>query len=151
MAHIYKIVDAKPVHLSMVARRLRAGDLEEIEAAGETPRHLLFRLWRNSTHRWAAYVDGEIACVGGCAGPLASDVGEPWLFTTAAIERVPMAFARESQGWLREVLTIKRRLTTACLANYEKSLRLWTMLGFRVGDTIVYPNGAQFRQLIMER
>lgn len=147
----YEIVDARPVHLSMVARRLREADRLEILAAGVEPRHVMFILWRNSTHRTAAFVDGEIAMVGGCAGTLASPTGEPWLFTTAAIERVPMAFAKESRRWLSEVLRTKSCLRTACHASYEKSARFWTMLGFKVGAPERCATGELFRPMVLER
>lgn len=146
----YQIVDCKPVHLSMVARRLRPEDRDEILAMGMQPRHLLYTAWRTSAHRWAAFVDGEIALVGGCAGMMLSSVGEAWLYTTPAIERVPMAFAKEAGRWLRMVLEEKSTITTSCISTYKQSLRFWQMLGFaNTGEIDI--NGHSFRRLVLER
>ena len=146
----YEIVDCKPIHLSMVANRLRPEDRDEILATGSEPRHLLYSYFRNSAHRWAAFVDGDIALVGGCFGPLVSQEGAAWLYTTPAIERVPIAFAKEARRWLRQVLEEKTIITTTCIATYERSLRFWTMLGFKDegGEQV---NGKTFRNLVIRR
>ena len=147
----YVIVPTERKHLPLLANRLRAEDLAEIEASGLPPRRMLLRLWQNSNHCWTAFVDGEIALVGGCAGQLLESQGQAWLFTTAAIERVPMAFAKEARRWLREVLAEKTSVVTACLDSYEKSFRFWSMLGFRHTGFETMPTGAIFKKMAMER
>lgn len=152
MKHTYEIVPATVDHLRIIARTLREGDRQEIVAAGEHPRRLIFSLWRESFVSRAGIVDGEVAAVWGCAGPLLSTVGEMWLVTAPAVERVPLAFAKEARAMIRETLLIKHVLVSSCLDGYEKSLRLWGMLGFDIGEAVpVPPNGAMFRQLVMER
>ncbi len=152
MAHSYEIVPAKPVHLSMIARTCRADDRAEIEAAGQTPRHLMYKLYQKSFIARAGFVDGELAAVWGCTGSLLSSVGQMWLLTAPPIERIPIAFAKEARAMIREVLQHKRTLVSGCVDGYEKSLRLWSMLGFEIGEAVaVPPHGAMFRRLTMER
>ncbi len=152
MTHNYEIIPATARHLTMIARRIRADDQSEIIAGGEIPRHLIFSLWQQSIISRAGFVDGDIAAVWGCAGTLMSPVGHMWLVTAPAIERVPVAFAKEARAMLREMLEVKHTLYSGCIEGYEKSLRLWSMLGFKIGEAVpIPPNGAMFRLLTMER
>lgn len=148
----YQIVPLTLAHLRMIAPRLRAGDLAEIEASGMKPRHLLNYLYRHSTERHAAFVDGEIAAVWGCAGSLVQVTGEAWLFTTPAIERAPMAFIKEARKVLRGWLATRRQVMSSCLASYEQSVRFFALLGFEIGEPYEYgPKRAIFRHLKLER
>lgn len=152
MKHSYEIIGATPRHLTMIAHRLREDDRAEIEAGGETPRHLIYSLWQRSFVSRAGFVDGEIAAVWGCMGSLLGTVGEMWLVTAPAIERIPIAFAKESQAMFRELLEVKHTLFSGCIDGHKKSLRLWSMLGFKVGEAVaIPPNGARFHILTMER
>lgn len=152
MSHAYKIVDATLEHVRLISATMRADDRAEIVALGQVPRHAVVSLWRNSVVSRAGFVDGDLAAVWGCAGALLSPVGEMWLVTSPAIERVPLAFAKEARAMIREMLKTKTVLQSACIDGYEKSLRLWRMLGFDVGEAVpVPPRGAMFRRLMMER
>lgn len=146
-----EILDARPSHLSAVAGRLRPEETVEISAAGETARHLIYRLWRDSPYRRAGLVDGEIAAVWGCSGMLSSSIGEAWLFTTPVIDKNPLIFVKVARREISRMLETKTQLVSACLLSCERSVRLWTMLGFRLENPVMLPNGAQFNPLVMER
>lgn len=146
-----EVVDCLPSHLSIVANRLRIEERIEFEAMGLVPRHALYNLWKNSSYRRTAFVDGEIAAVWGCAGMVLSTVGNAWFSTTPVIERVPMTFVKQARRGLAEMMQSKSTLISACGDSFERSIRLWTMLGFKLGDTMSAPNGVVFRHLIMER
>lgn len=139
-------------HMNQIADRLRKGDRSEIEATGFTPRRLLRSLWKNSHVRRTGFVDGEIAAVWGCAGVLLSPVGEMWLFTTPAVERVPMAFVKVARAEMSAILETKAVLVSSCLATYVQSVRLWKMLGFEMGAPFpMGPEAKLFRRMVMER
>ncbi len=128
MAH--SIVPTLPSHIALLADRLRAGDAAEIEAAGITPRRALWRSWKRSVFARTAFVDGEIACVWGCAGAPLGPVGEPWLLTAPAIERAKIAFVREARAQVAEWTAVWPRLEGRVLASYARATRLLHFLGF---------------------
>lgn len=147
----YEILPGTADLMTAVGRNLRADDRAELEAFGLEPCAMLRRLAGESLFCKGAIVDGLPAAAWGCAGPMLSATGQMWLFTTPVVERVPMAFVKEARKAIAEVVSVKTSLVTSCLASYEKSLRLWAMLGFTVGDAYCVKGGAVFRHLRMER
>lgn len=135
-----------------MASRMRADDRAEVVAGGAVPRHLVFELWRGSHESYAGLIDGDLAAMFGCAGPLLAPSGHVWLLTTPTIELMPIAFAKEARAFLRRILEIKTEVYSGCVEGYERSLRLWRMLGFQVREPTVVPQtGARFHMLVMER
>ena len=70
----------------------------------------------------------------GLCGNLISDEGLPYLFTTAAVERAPIAFVKAYLATVDEMLSMKRSLMVHVAANYHGSIRLLRMAGFSIGD-----------------
>jgi hypothetical protein len=142
-------------HIRAILPLLRDGDREELESAPVAPRHALIRLWRESFVRRCYFVDGEIAAVWGCsggAGGLASDTAEMWLFTTPAVERVPLTFLREARQSIDAMLEHKAVLLSGVMAGYERAERFLQLLGFTLGDP--FPcgkHGLFFRQASLTR
>lgn len=151
MTRLVEIIDAEPKHVSAVARRLRQEEVAEVAGAGETARHFMYRLWQKSIYRRAGFVDGEIAAVWGSAGMLLSPVAEVWLFTTPVIDRSPLVFVKTARVEIARMLETKTRIFSACMAGCERSSRLWTALGFTMGEGIKVPTGAIFHPLVMEK
>lgn len=146
-----QIIEAAPKHISAVARRLRQEEIDEVAGAGETARHFMYRLWKKSGYRRAGFVDGEIAAVWGCAGMLLSPTAEVWLFTTPVIDKNPMVFIKTARAEIAKMLETRTRIFSACMAGCERSSRLWTALGFKMGEGVRAPSGAMFYLLVMER
>lgn len=144
-------VEATLGHIRLLVPMLRAADRAEIDSMGVAPRHLLNRLWRSSTIRRSTFLDGEIAAMWGCAGPLLSSVGGPWLFTTSEAERAPMAFLKAARRGIEEMLDTRRTLVSSVAADYERSIRFMAMLGFTIGDPFEVSTGALFRTITLER
>jgi hypothetical protein len=142
-------VEAKLAHIRQLVPALRPEDRAEIEAQGETPRHLLFRLWRWSSIRRTVFVDGDIAAMWGCGGGLLARTGSAWLYTTAAAERVPIGFLKTARSGIREARQRFPVLISDVDARYERSIRFMTMLGFHVGAPFELPSGALFRRLTL--
>jgi hypothetical protein len=148
----FRIEECTMAHLRAIVPRLRDLDRAEAESAGTAARHLLHQLWHNSPFRRAAFLDGEIACVGGYVGSVLSTEGEAWLFTTAVVERAPLSFVRGLQVMVAEMLETKTSLVSAVMAEYDRSIKLMEMIGFTVGEARpAGPNGVLFRELRMER
>jgi hypothetical protein len=79
---------------------MRAPDaLEARRAAGLSPEGALRESVEASKGRaWAAWFDGQPACMFGLAQPsMLLDAGIPWLLTGPAVEKHPKAFFREAR------------------------------------------------------
>lgn len=146
MSHRYIIVESIPEHISEMSIRLRDGDLAEVEATGLEPRTLLWRSYRNSQFRRTVFVDDEIAAMAGLSGAMLSMRATPWLLTTKAVERLPVAFIKEGRRYVQEMLEIHPHLSGYVLSSYTKAIRLLHLLGFSL--TAEFPmgiNGAPHR------
>ncbi len=134
----YKIEPATREHVLAIGPLLREEDRAEIAGLGGNVRKALWRGFRNSIWCRVATVDGEIAaiwglCVAGRAGigPL-SGKAVPWLLTTDAIERVPVAFVRHAR---REVAAMRRlypSLENHVAADYRRAVKFLRLIGFAV-------------------
>jgi hypothetical protein len=135
-----------------MANRMRQEDRAEIVGMGLRPRRVLHDLLVDSVLARVALVDGELAAVWGLQSMMAADVGRPWLFTAPPIERVPVAFFREVRREVDGMLATRRRLETRVLASYEKSIRFFRLLGFRVSEPEPCgPLGTLYRTMTIER
>ena len=73
---------------------------------------------------------GEIAAMSGLCGSMLGDIGEPYLMTAAAAERVPLTFVKHAKISIEEMLQHKLRLEGYVDASYTKACRLLEVLGF---------------------
>ena len=135
-----------------LAATLRDGDRAEIQAMGRDPRRALRFAYRASLMPpRVATVDGQVAAMWGLGGDLISDVGEPWLLTGHAADRVPFAFVRIAKAELAAMLAVKPRLDNYVAADYAKAVRLLEGLGFRIDPPApIGPKGALFRRFWIE-
>jgi hypothetical protein len=92
-----------------------------------------------------------VAAVWGMQGGLLDDIGYPWLFTTPTAERAPVAFVKTAGRELVGMLATHRTLITRVMASYERSVRLFERLGFRIGPVVAEPDGVGYRQMVLER
>lgn len=146
----YRVVPATMAHCYALARNLRDGDRKEIAVCGLEPRRAIRGCYRQSIFARTAFIDGEIAAMMGMAGVLLSDVGEPWLLTTPAIERLPTFFLREARKGVQEMLAIKPKLEGYVDASYEGACDFLTALDFRLSAPFAHRNG-RLRRFSTER
>jgi hypothetical protein len=136
--HRYWITATAAPDLALLREHLRTLDREEIENAGHTARQSLWRGYRNSILCEAAWIDGEVAAVWGLAVgqrpgvSLLGDVGAPWLLTTPAVEKVPIAFVKEGKKVLDRMRAVKPKLENHVLSSYSAAVRFLILLGFTV-------------------
>jgi hypothetical protein len=134
----YAIVPASVEHLHALASHLRAQDEAEILGLGVSVKKALWRAYRNSVLCKAALVDGEVAAVWGlCLGlrpgvNLLSDTGVPWLHTSYALERMPIAFIKEARREVAAMRAVRPRLENHVLTSYASAIRFIKMMGFTV-------------------
>jgi hypothetical protein len=149
----YEIVPAEVEHVYLLAEKLRPRDEAEIRAVGVKPRRAIYRAFRNSVMCKTAFIDGEIAAMWGlCVGlrpgvsPL-SDLGVPWLHTSAAVERLPVSFVKVAKQELALMRAARRRLESFVDADYPQAVKLLRVLGFTVEKSApLGVGGAPFRR-----
>lgn len=137
-------------HLAILARTMRAEDRAEIEGLGLDVRRTLLRLWLASAEPGCGLVDGDVAACFGDSAPLLSETGHLWLFTTPAIERVPLAYFREVRAGIAALLSRRLKLIADARADYTKTMRFFGLVGFKAGDEHEI-GGHLYRQLSIER
>src|ERR1700736_83931 len=113
-----------------LAANLRAGDRAEVESLGIDVRVGIRNSFRNAILRRTYLVDGEVAAMSGLCGAMLGDIGEPYLMTAPAAERVPVTFIKHAREAVAEMLRHKRRLEGHVAADYAKACRLLEVLGF---------------------
>lgn len=135
-----------------MAANLRRGDRAEIEGLGGEPRLALRRTYRNGILRKTYLVDGELAAMSGLCGPMLADIGQPYLVTTPAAERVPVTFVKAAREAVTEMLVHRLRLEGHVAADYTGACRLLELLGFTLGKPEPFgPTGVLFRTFTLIR
>lgn len=149
----WKIVECEPAHLRQLAQNLRPEDAEEVRALGQpSAMRMLYRAWRLSVIRRTALVDGEVAACWGVLGSMMGGEGTPWLLTTPAIERVPVAFAREGRREAAEMLAAYPRLVNYVHAPYRRAIGFLKIVGFSIDEAEpILPTGEYFHRFWMSR
>jgi len=146
----YHIRDAAPNDARLMVHALRKEDREEITCLGLRPLRTLKGCYGRSAIRRTAFLGDEIAAMWGMSGPLLLPVGEPWLLTSPAVERKPIAFAKQMRRELMAMLAIKPMLRGYVAASYSRAVGLLELLGFEVGPP--EPFGAarvMFREYVL--
>lgn len=90
MSRVVEIRRAVMADIPLVSEALRDAERKAVAETGRSVEEVVRYCFANSSRRRTALVDGEIAAMWGCGGPLLGTYGEPWLFATKAIERAPM-------------------------------------------------------------
>src|SRR5208282_4793307 len=134
----YQIVPAQIKHVYELARTMREADRKEIYGLGLGVKKALYRAFRNSILCRVALVDAKVAAMWGLAvglrdgvSPL-SDLGVPWLHTSAAVEALPVAFVREAKAELAAMKVLRSRLESFVAADYVQAVKFLRILGFTV-------------------
>ena len=140
------VIPSTPDHVRELALCLREGDRRENEVYGFPSNKVLWRSFKGSLMRKTAFVDGDIAAMWGCGGVPMGTIGQPFLMTSDACERIsPLRFARIYQREVHKMLQIFPRLVNYCDAEYHKAMRLLDIIGFKIGEPEPFGmNGAKF-------
>lgn len=146
----YEIVESERCHIDAMVKAMREEDAAEAVAMGLRPRAALGRSFRKGIMRRTAFIDGDIAAMWGLCGTLLSNEGTPWLVTTKAVERLPIAFIKEGRREVAAMLSIRPILSNIVPASYGRAVELLHMLGFMIGKPEPYgPDNVLFRSFSM--
>lgn len=134
----FVIVPATVEHVYELAETLREADRREILNLGINVKKALWRGFRNSVMCRTALLDAKVAAIWGLGvglragvSPL-SDLGVPWLHTSAAIEVMPIAAVKLAKAEVAAMRAYRSRLESYVAADYAKAIRLIKLLGFAV-------------------
>jgi hypothetical protein len=146
------VVPSRTEDVYRMAKMLRAEDRQEILALGVDPRSAIRSNYRDAILRKTYFVDGEIAAMTGLCGGWVSQIGHPYLVTTPAAAKMPVAFIKCARNAVGEMLARRERLGGYVLASYESACRMLEMIGFNLADPApLGPRGVLFRQFTAER
>lgn len=146
-----RIVPTVTDHIRELRENIRPGDKREIEAYGFSCARGLWRSYKMGLMNRTGLIDGKVAGVWGCGGVYMGDVGSPWLMTSHEVKKIsPLKFARIYQQEIRRMLEMFPRLVNYVHADYEESVRLLGIVGFKIGEPERIRNG-MFRKFEMER
>lgn len=148
----YRIVPSEPAHVAMLAVNLRDADRAEVQSAGLSSFKAIGRSFRSGILCRTAFVGDDIAAMWGLGGTLVSNVGHPWLLTTPAVEKIPIAFVKEAQAQLAIMLALRPVLSNYVAASYGQAIGFLRLLGFEVGYPIPFgPRLVPFRKFERRR
>jgi hypothetical protein len=148
----YRIVESQSWHVAELVEAMREDDKIELTDFGMTPKKALWRSYRRAFMRRTAFVDGEIAAMWGLGGGLLAGEAEAWLLTTAAVEKLPMAFAKEGRKAALQMIELRSSIFGHVAANYTKAIRLMKILGFTIDEPKPFgPNDTLFCRISMSR
>lgn len=142
----YEIIESEPKHVRLLAEKLRDDDRREIDCAGLPVMKAIWRSYRHGIIRRTAFVDNEIAAMFGLSSTvLLGNSGNPWLLTTAQVEKVPVSFVKEGRKCVQEMLDVYPVLFSYVDAKYARAIKFLKLLGFTVGRPEPFGvNGAPF-------
>lgn len=147
-----RVVPSDVGDIYRLVREMRSDDRLEATSLGRDPTSLLRDSYRAAILRRTAFVDGEIAAMWGLGGVMLSDEGAPWLVTTKAFERVPLAFVKQGRIEIAQMLALRSRLSNVVQASYTRACRFLEVLGFNLDEpTPMGPNNEPFRRFWMVR
>lgn len=148
----YLIVPSTREHALMLRGKLREWDRFEVTCAGLSVAKAVWRAFSSSVFSDTAFVDGEIAAMFGCAGTPLSGIGTPWLLTTPAVERAPVAVVKEGRKCVERMLTLFPKLSGYTAAEYSQACGLLRLLGFTLSEPFPFgPDGVPFVKYSLKR
>lgn len=146
-----EIVESKSIHPKLLADAMRADDIAEAEALGLDAAKSAFFAYRQAAYRQTAFIDGEIAAMWGVVGTPMSMVGQPYLLTTHAVEKIsPIKFAKIYRKEVEIMKQMFPKLENYVDARYTKSVRMLEIAGFTLSEIMLLgPNKTPFYKFTM--
>jgi hypothetical protein len=136
----YRIEPTEIAHIRELYDTLRDQDRSEILNLGFGVKKALWRAYRNSIMCKTALVADKVAAIWGLGiglragvSPL-SDLGVPWLHTSAAIENIPVSFVRVAKAEVAAMRKLRPRLESFVAADYAQAIKFLRLLGFVIDE-----------------
>lgn len=140
-----KIISTTVQHIRDLVADLREDDVREIEKWNVSPFKGIWRAYRNSTWCRSLFIGDRIMAIGGFNGSVLGFIGNPWLFTTNAVDEYPLVFATLYRREVHEMLKSHKILETFVDSCYAKSIRMLKIVGFKEREFVPGKNGMLIR------
>ncbi len=127
---IFCIIEAKSVHVGIIAGQLGPDERARFAHEGRNPRHVMRGFFRQSSYRRTALLDGRPIAIWGVTGTLCSSEGILWLRLTTAARKMPRLVVEESRKELARMLETRQRLVIYIAEHDRLALRFAGFLGF---------------------
>lgn len=150
---IEQLVAPTEQHIAELAANMRAEDVEEVAAFGETPLSAVQAAMQVSRDAYAWTIDGKVAAMFGVASfQIMNHVGHPWLLSTPELVRSPWRFLYGSRLFVREWAQQWPVLVNYVDARYTVAVDWIKFMGFTVYDAEPWgPLQAPMRKFEMVR
>lgn len=146
-----EIVSATAVHIRELMDTLREADRLEIESFGLSANKGLWLSYRRGLYNKCALVNGKVAAVWGLCGTHLGYTGQPWLLTSNEVYKIsPLKFAKIYQKEVYKMLELFPLLENYVAVEYEKAIRMLSIVGFDIGEPEKWGKG-MFKRFTMER
>lgn len=130
-----EIVPTTAAHIRELQKSLRENDRREIEGYGFSSAQGLWKSYRFGLMNKTGLIEGKVGACWGVGGSFLGDLGAPWLMTSYEVEKIsPLRFAKIYQNEVFNMLSVFPKLVNFVLADYEKAVRLLSIVGFTLGD-----------------
>jgi len=128
-----------------LAQGLRPADIAELHACGHSDLdEVVARSVRVSSMCWAAFVDGQIACVIGVAPlSLLGGLGAPWMLGTPVLDKASRVLVRRTPEYISKMLGAFPHLLNYVHADNGTSVRWLKRLGFVFGEPFAHPRSGE--------
>lgn len=136
----YRIAEAQFSDIGKLCGSLRYDDWSEITCFGIRPFVAIRQSFKTSHLRRSVFVEDELAAMWGLSGVMLGDLGEPWLLTSPAIEKIPVSFVKEGRREIAQMLTLYRRLEGLTTQSYSRAHRFLEVLGFTLTEPFLVKN-----------
>lgn len=142
----------------VLAKDMRAADIEEVRAAGQTPLQSLLESLESSDMAYTVRFNGHVAFMFGVA-PLpkpetalgTAEVGWAWLLTGNQCNHLPKTFLRQRDKCMRLLLDKHPTIVGFVWSEYRGALRMLQRIGFKSGGTVEFQPGNPFVAISIRR
>jgi len=139
-------------HIDYVVEHMRQADVDEVVAAGHTPREaLIIGMVSSDSCVTLLYNDIPVVIFGILSVTLLGNVGRPWLLGTTDAPKHRRAFAQLPKYYLDSMLEMYPVLENYVHVKNRVSVRWLKYLGFQFDEPVTLPNGEQFIRFWMKR
>ena len=125
----------EPGDAELLAAAMREADIAEVRACGHEPLAAARRSVAQSLLCWSAFVDGELACIIGCAPiSIVSGIGSPWMLGTPVLDTQSRVLVRLTPRYIATMLKAFPHLVNHVHAENTPSVRWLKRLGFTLHE-----------------
>ncbi len=138
-----QIVNAKPVHVGIIAGQLTDDERAVFAVQGRDARRVIRGFFRQSSYRRTALLEERPIAIWGITGTLASSFGILWLRLASAARKLPRLVVEQGREELSRMLGVRREIVIYVPEQDYRALRFAEFFGFEFGEAAMI-DGIEF-------